>query len=310
MDGDNLDFSFNMQGIDRRTLLEEAARELDALRGHLGDGSAGVLETQEGELVRSLSEDVARFDGFPVVYKVTDKDFLARNLAVPFRYQELTKFYKFYWLRFPILLFPQRKWAFNRLELRLQLSADNSPAYAQPKAYQILPSKMIQALLEAKTSLEVSLDGNFEFSAKTATLSANLGTAEVTAGAGAGAKVEGGVGLILGPFAFRLKKTVIDHTPIGLQHVFWRIDKGEFFEQDDLQLIVIVQLPKETRELQVAAVMQAYRYLSFAPAWLQQAIKQTSEEKRNFFKNGAPIEDKTAWDITPLLKKLDRRRRF
>jgi len=304
MDSTALDFSFSTEGINRNALLTQAARELDVQPVHLGgDTSTSAPETPEGALVRALREDVAQFNGSPLFYPITDKDFIASNRSVPFRFQELTKDYEFYWLRLPLLLFPKRNWGFNRLEIRLDLNAKSAPPHAQPRAYQILPEKKFQNLFAANSRLEVGIDGNFEFSAKTSILGVDLGTAELSLGGGAKTNVEAGVGLVLGPFTYRLKKVILDHTSIGLQRVFWRIEGTEFFQEDDPQLIVIAQLPKQTRELQVIAIMQAYRYFNFASANLQEKIKKIPEALRNFFEQGAPIEDRASWDFGEQLRK-------
>jgi hypothetical protein len=301
MDSTDLDFSFDMEGLDRQALLAEAANVLDARRSHMGGTTEKVPETPEGELSRALIEDVAKFAAFPEVYKIEDKDFLARNATVPFRFEELTKDYNFYWLRFPILLFPQHYWAFNRLEMRIQLSATGAAAYYQPRAYQILPAKRFQTLMEVDTRLEVRLDENFEFSAQTIPLGMDLGYAQIGGGGGVGTRIESGVGLVVGPFVHSFKKAKIDHTPIGMEYVFWRIDGAEFFQDDDLQLVVIAQMPKDTKKVTVTAVMQAYRYFVFASAGLRRAITELPEALNTFFKNGAPIHSKATWDISPLL---------
>jgi len=53
---------------------QEAARRLDLLKGHLG-GGGGVSETMEGQQVRSLLDDRAKFASAPLVHRITDQDF-------------------------------------------------------------------------------------------------------------------------------------------------------------------------------------------------------------------------------------------
>ena len=72
---DNIDFTSGsmLEGVDRRNLLQQAAQELDARRSHLGPSHSEVPKTAEGDLVREMMEDAASFEGFPRVYKITEK---------------------------------------------------------------------------------------------------------------------------------------------------------------------------------------------------------------------------------------------
>ena len=56
-----LDFSFNMEGINRQLLLEEAARELDARKDTLGASYSQTHKTPEGAFVRAIIGDIAKF---------------------------------------------------------------------------------------------------------------------------------------------------------------------------------------------------------------------------------------------------------
>ncbi|HLI09687.1 MAG TPA: hypothetical protein VKV40_24205 [Ktedonobacteraceae bacterium] len=298
----DLDFSFDMRGVDRQALLAEAAERLDALSGFLGPGDEQpARESPESVLARELMEDDVEFAGFPVVYRISDKDFLTRNLKVPVRYEELARAYSFYGLYFPIALFPRRHWGFNRLEFVVSFNPDESVQHLRPKAYEILPAKKFQNLIDLNGQVEVRLNEQFEFSAETETLAADVGVARASAGAGVGAKEAVGLGAVIGPFVYHLKKARIDHTPVGMEKVRWRLDGAEFFQEDDPPLIVILQVPKETQAVTVAAAMQAYRYFSFASAGLQQAVKQLPAAMRNFFNGGMPVYREASWDITPRL---------
>lgn len=296
-----LDFSFDMEGIDRRSLLEKAARELDACHATLGVSGRKLTKSMEGALVRSMMEDVARFGPIPTVYKITGKDFIGNLSGLPFRFVELTKDYNFYWLQIPLFLYPRAHWAFNRLEIYLQFSAKEPDPCVQPKIYQIFPSKKFVTLLETSFSLEVGLDENFELAARTSRLTADLGYARGSLAGGMGAKVGSRMSFIVGPLYHRSKKVVLDHSSAGTNEVFWRLEDTEFFENDDPQLAVIVEIPRTTRDAIITARMQAARCFAFANANLQQSIQYLPEAIQTFFKHGAPLEAQTLWDITTFL---------
>ena len=89
MSEEDLDFSYNLAGVDRTTLLKEAAQRLDALGGHLGEkGTRGI--TGAGDAARGILEDVAEFAGFPDVYKITEKDFLKAKFKVPASFSQMS----------------------------------------------------------------------------------------------------------------------------------------------------------------------------------------------------------------------------
>lgn len=300
MADESLNFSFDMKDVDRSALLTEAAERLDAF-GWLGEEEKEQKETAEALLARALLDDVAQFTRFPDVYKITDKDFITKNLKVPIQFKELAKSYNFYWLYFPIALHPKRNWAFNRLELAIEFNPGQEAAHSLPRAYQILPEKKFQTLMETKTHLEIALDENFEFSAKTGAIEVKAGDAEGRLAAGVDVKAAAGMGFVAGPFVYRIKKAKINHTPAGMERVFWRLDGAEFFQEDDPPLVVIAQVPKETKEVKIAAAMQAYRYFNLGASSFQDAIRELPAAIRNFFKGGAPLRDEASWDITPKL---------
>jgi hypothetical protein len=302
MNSQNLDWSFDMSGVDRAALLAEAAERFDKFAvTRLGEGAAAAAESPQGALARALVGDVAEFAAAPVVYKITDQDFLQQKLDVPFRFKELSKLYSFYWLYFPVALFPRHGTAFNRLEVAVEFNPAEKSGHLRPKAYQILPDKKFETLLQARQQLELGLDENFEFGVKTGQLSGAAGDAQGTLAAGVGVKAAAGAGLVAGPFVYTIKRAKIEHTAVGLERVFWRLDSREFFEGDDVPLVVIAQVPKGTKSVSVAAAMQAYRHFNWLSAPLQSVIEELPRALRNFFKGGAPLRDQASWDVSPML---------
>jgi hypothetical protein len=300
---DDIDFASGsiLEGDDRLTLLRQAAQELDARRSHLGPSQGEIPNTAEGDLVREMMEDAASFEGFPRVYKITEKDFLVAKAVVPNRFKELSKSLNFYELRSPIYLHPAPQWAFNRLEMMLVLRANNMEPHVQPLTYQILPSKEFQNVVSIDGHIEVRLDEDFKFSASTPTFAADTDYAKVSAGAGISTQVDSGGGMVIGPFQYHLKKVRLDHSPVGTQKVWWRLDGTKFFEGEDLGLIVIIQVPKATKEIEITAAMMASRAFKYAPTNLFQAIQQLPQAMRAFFENGTPLRSQTTWDISPCL---------
>jgi len=293
----DFEFSFNMEGIDRQALLTEAADKVTQLHGHLGPGMAARDTAKEGESVRAFIDEEATLSVFPDLYRITDQDYLARGVAAPVKFEELTRNHKYYWLRIPIGLAPKRGWSFNMIEVRIEFKAGNGKPHLTPRAYQILPNKKFQSLLQAHQKLELSLDENFEFAAKTGDVKWPQGKVNI----GVEAVANAGAGVVLGPFTYELKRAQIDHNAVGMEWVFWRLDGAQFFQDDSPELIVIAQVPNEVTSVQLSAQLQAYRNFNFLTADLTQVIQQLPTSLRTFFTGGMPLRDERQWDLTPRL---------
>jgi hypothetical protein len=293
-------FSVDLSRLDRGALLDEAASKMDVAVGHLGPAGRAA-ESDAGKLTRAIKHDQARLPAAnPDLYRITDKDFLARNLAAPVRFTELSKDFNFYWMDIPVGLHPEWNWAFNMIEARIAFNEGDAPE-TLPKAYQILPAKQFQTLAQANMNLEVRLNENFEFEATSGKLGVASGDASIKAKADAAGVVKAGAGAVLGPFKYQIKKAKIDHNAPGMEWVFWRIDGAEFFQEDSPRLIVILQVPKRTKTLRVSAALQAYRYFNLGAANWQEAVKRLPELLKSYFESGAPLQDSQQWDLSASL---------
>lgn len=296
-----LSFSFDLEDIDRGTLLTQAALELDALSGHLGTGSTTPGKTPEGAIVQGIAKDTVGFDkeGSLYPYKYTEEDFTGKNVPAPVPFQKLSQTFSFYELRIPFNLWSGRKdWGFNYLEMQVVMSA---PGNMQPVAYQILPDKKFQDVINLKGNLEVRLGENFEFEVSPPPLAIATAIPGVGASiqAGVEAKATSDVGMGIGPFEFRWRKSNIDHDGVGTRRVFWRIDGAKFVRDDDLNLVVIIQVPKTVNELTIDAQMLAKHSFNLANSNLQRAVAQLPEVFYvTFLKDGAPIGDKHSWQLS------------
>lgn len=287
----NFNFTFDLSRIDRSALLQEAAGTVETFQRDLAGRSGEPVVTPEAELLRELQGDVARFSGFPVIRRLTEEDFVQHGLKVPVRFEQLAKSFKFYWISFPIALIPKRNWPFHRLECLIEFNPGEASGHLLPKAYQILPDKKFQELLRMHDSLEIRIGENFEFEAD---ISGKVKAA-------ANAKAAADLGIVIGPFSYSIKRALIDHTAVGLEKVFWRVEGARFFQEDDLTFVVVAQVPKDTVEVKIAAAMQAYRDFSLATASLTAAIANLGAYLSSFFQAGMPIRDTKTWDITPRL---------
>jgi hypothetical protein len=295
------EFSFNMEGVDRNALLTEAAERLNVLsRDQAGDASIEG-DSPLAVLMKELRGDQAEFAELPVVEKITDETFSSANLQIGERYKQLTRDHSLYCVDFPVYLHAQRGWGFNKLEVLVSFNPEDTASTTRPKAIRILPEKKFETQLQGGMRMEVGIDENLDFSAKSGSVAAQAGGAQVSASAGAGAKLSTGLNLKMGPFVYDLKRAKIEHSAVGLEKVFWRLDGAELFQDSDFPLVVVLQVPKEAKEVKVAAAMHASRHFSFLTADWQDAVKELGRRFRNFFEAGAPIQHTKEWDITSRL---------
>jgi hypothetical protein len=292
-------FTVDMHGVDRKKLLRDAATEIDVLSGHYGDGDDGA-ETAEARLARTLSEEFAEFPDYPDILEITVEDFAASGREPPLSFTRRAEDHVYLWMRLPLALRPMLDWAFSRLELAVELSSDDGgDPRLRPMAYAILPHRKFQSVFEGSARVEVSFDANFELEAGIPAVPLPIGV-PASAGAEAAARIGAGLGVSTN-YEWRLQRARIDHTETGHSRVFWRIDGTEFFAEDVPTPIVVIQVPRSARNLEVVAALQAYRHLSLLNAGLRQKVEGLPRRFKEFFTGGSPLRDERTWDLSHML---------
>lgn len=277
---------------DRAALLFDAADRIERLGGHLGEGDAG--HDPYSNLLRELSSDTAQFAAHPDVRPLPQVS-PSTDAVTTFK---LKNRFTFWWLRIPLVLFPRRNWAFSRLEVRVEFSPDEPRPELRPRAFDILPNRRFDAVLKAGAHALLSVGADGHFTVGTPDVSVPVpGGAVVAAGAGAQAKASVGTHVEFNPVEFRAVAARVDHTAPGLEKVFWRLDGSEFFQENQPELIVVLQVPLEVESATVVGVLQAYRRFNLFPAGLQAAIRQLPEALRVFFQQGAPLADRRTYEV-------------
>jgi hypothetical protein len=297
MDAAAAGFSIGPPRGNRTDILMEAVRNANAGDVTLGSGhGAGPpADTEVAAVLRSFASDRAEFAAFPDVYRITEADFIKRGLPAPVALTALTD--KFYWIRFPIGLVPQRGWAFDKLEVGIKFLETDSPL-TRAKAHQILPDKKFQEQLNIDTGLTLTLGENLEFQAKGALGHEAIGKADASVDVKGAAKL----GVVAGPFQYRFVRAKIDHTSTGMEWVFWRLDGEEFFQENTPDLVVIARVPAAAKELRVEAELRACRYFQYATADLKDVVDRLVDRLRKFFRDeGLAIGDRKEYNLTELL---------
>ena len=285
------DFTYQVPQ-DRAALLFDAADRIDRLAGHLGEGDAEP-DPYSG-LLRDLATDTAQFAAQPDVRPLPQVS-PSTEAVTAFK---LENRFTFWWLRIPLLLFPRRNWAFNRLEVRIEFSPGEPRPELRPKAFDILPDRRFDTVLKAGAHARLSVGADGHFTIRTPDIAIPVtGGAMLAAGAGAQAEASVETHVEFAPVDFRAVVARVDHTAPGLEKVFWRLDGAEFFQENQPELVVVLQVPHEVENATVVGVLQAYRRFNLFPSGLQAAIRQLPEALRVFFQQGAPLADRRTYQI-------------
>ena len=322
-DESQLNFAFDFGTEKRSTLLAESERTVRGLKSALGPGApTGDAATEAAaNLLAQLNQEVVEFSAFPDVLPLKEEHFSQHGMTVPIRFQDLSRDFNFYWMYFPLTLSPLENFPFAKLELAVEFNPGVAAGHLRPRAHMILPDKKFKKLLELSDSLEVGIGEDFEFKATTgqwqvgasavsgaiaavAAAAGGIGGQPGPGGTGVGtveAKLAGKLGLMVGPFKYTLKKALIEHSPVGTEKVFWRVASAEFFQENDPTFIVVLQVPKSVKEVQIAAALQAYHQANLGAMGLTQAINYLRTQLANFFRAGAPACDTQVWDISARL---------
>jgi hypothetical protein len=297
---EDLGFSADLRP-DRKDVLLEAARRIDALAGHLGDRDPDGPDTRYGDLLRTFADEVVEFGPYPDIHEVpilelpnVDRTSAAWKAAAE---QEFT----FWWVRIPLLLFPRRDWSFSRLEVRVAFNPDEPTPQHRPRAFDIMPNRRFDTIMEVGSDLTIRIGADGRLTANAADLPVAAAGLPIDAqvGAGVDADARANLHLINTPTRYRVVAARVHHTDVGLDKVFWRLDGPEFFQADPPQLIVVLQVPKSAATVEMVGVMQAYRRFTLFPTRLQALIRELPAALRAFFTQGAPISARIRYDLGP-----------
>ncbi len=299
------DFSVDLSNIDRDALINEAAKLADELKdkkpvlsGNLkpdnttASSNYNTLSSEvlpksfEGDIIRTFAEDRASFANEPEVYKITDKDFIDKKRNIPHIFSQFSEDYDFYWIRFPIEFIKKSGWAFNKLEAIIDFHADPDDPQRYPKVFQILPDKKHMYFIHTNGSVAINIDENFQFATNPNIEAASLmKTAEVSA------KAKSNAGLVLGPFQYSLSNAKIDHSDIGSQWLFWMLNGIEFVQNTSPDFVILTQLRKNTKKLNISAHLQTYCDYSLLNANIQSVVNSLPDTIKSYFIKGCPIKN-------------------
>jgi hypothetical protein len=302
--GGPLEFGFDFSGTLRGEILAEASQAISGWERELAPGSAERMpEKVEAakRLLTQLGTAIAELGAYPDILPVEKKHFSEYGLSVPTRFEDLNANYRFYWLRVPVTLMPGENMPFVKLECAIEFNPDEVAEQNRPRALSIFPDKKFQTLLATGTSLEFGLREKLDLDVTSKLPKVEAGVGSISIEGGAAGKLQTKLNVKVGPFEHVWKKALIDHSTPGTEKVFWRIEDTEFFTGDPASFVVVLQIPHSTKELNIAAVLQAYPKFSLATADLGDFLVVLTKKAVQFFRGGAPVRDTRLWHLSASL---------
>ena len=291
-----IDFDFDVRRLDRAALLTEAERVIGALDAELG--SEADSPPQDRAAIRLLEElrgEVVEFAAFPDVFAFDEEGFARYGWPIPPGFRELSAHYRFYWMRFPVVLSPLEGVPFTKLECAVEFNPDVGDGRLRPRAMLILPDRQFKNLAEANASVQLQVGGNVDVGAETPRIELQYGAAMVKAAAGAELQAAANAEFNVGPFTFQMRRAEVQHSPAGTEKVFWKLSGVQFTQEDDPPFIVVLQVPQNVGAVHVAAALQAYHRPQFGLP-LQRVIDFLGDRLASFFRAGAPIAVIKTWE--------------
>jgi len=290
---DNLEIT---EIVDRQKLLAEAKEII-----HFSDIDLCVDVAPKGvdrqkveilNLLEQLDKEEASFSGKLQVRRLTGKDFEERGIEPSRDLKSKMRLNNFYQVEIPITLFPLSGWAFTRLDCWVEFCPNETEAHCCPIIYDIFPDDIWSEIFKHQNRLDLKLDGNLQFRAK-------VDFNDDLLGGQAQAKVSAISKSVFGPFDYSIKRPEVQSRGKGNSFGRWRLIGQEYVEHEDLQLHVILMVPKErTQPINATGVLQASHDFQIWRADIFKDYWRFFDKKlRSFFeKEGAGISHIQEWD--------------
>ena len=289
-----------MEAIERivtTELLSAAIAEARKWETPLGKGRKGKAERAFEALSKGRLEL-----GHPQAktQRLRPKDFQERGLTLS---PEVKKSmwgkdgYAFFVLPVPVLLFPGRGAQYRLLES--QFAFDVKGEKRQPAVHSIFPEPLWTPVLNWGGGLNLALDGNLQWGAEVEQTEARIG--RLSGG------LAGRVGNLNQLTSF-IKIVPFEHSlgrmEIEAEHsdttAMWRLEgKRVFRGKKQTRLVVLLQAPKEARQVRVEAAAQAEVAFDWLTAQVSHVFERLPEAIQGIVKRqkGLPLQDFQTWTL-------------
>lgn len=250
------------------------------------------------KLISQLGQDVVELSPQLEVIPLKKSRFEDLGLSMSPYLADLFRQFRFYLVNIPVTIVPKSGWNFVKLECIVEFNPEQVEGN-RPVAYQVLPPDAWRTLIQAQQSLRIGLNENLEFKVETAQLSSLLPGLPEPLRAGVDVAALGSASLVVGPFDYTVRRPVVLTKGGKTPKVYWHMEGSEAVTHEEPRLGVVLQVPKDVTQVDVAGAVKATRKFSMWAAWLDELLSFVRESTASFFRSGAPKPDGKLWqDIT------------
>lgn len=288
--------------FDRSELLAEAIETVKYADLDLGSDtpakSIDRLKTQAIELLQKFDAEKASFAPILQVHRLAKAELkIAEDELSPDLKAKMRRYY-FYKIDIPITLISNTGWAFTRLLCRIDFSPGGEEIKQLPTIHDMFPTDEWQDILKFQDQLILGLDENLAFRAEVEKMEGQWKKLSGDVQAKLALQVGGGAKLALGPFSYNLRRAKVKSRGRGNVKGAWQLDGTDFVDEEDVQLGVILMIPKN-REQPVNAIGALKANHNFQ-LWTADVFKDFrryfGSAIKAFIEGGAVITATQAWE--------------
>jgi hypothetical protein len=289
VDDEDLELRVGFSEADRLTYIRDLAYLAQGYHEHLSGAPQGAAQDLSKKIIQ-LKDETANFGPTPEVIRLDEAAFAARNLAPGATVKALLQQDDFYAITFAVTLFPKVDWQFDRLECQIELNSGGSAPL--PVAFDVYPYDEWNTIVQLNMKLDVGVDEQFKFDAQLPPGTPGL-SGQVRA------RVNAGLGIVVPPRDYSLRRATVVSRGRGNSQVFWRLLGTGYFEQTEPRLGLVVRVPKGVPSVRADGVLAAYRTANFWTAALGSLFQDLPDRIRSWLGRGSPLYGQASWTLVP-----------
>jgi hypothetical protein len=288
------------EAFDRQRLLAEAlevVRHADVPMGKGAPLEGSARKSEAIQLLEKLEKEHAVFSPRLDVRLLTPEDHAGKGHQFSAELRGLLEDNAFYRVEIPITLFPLSGWAFTRLEGWVEFCPGEPDVHLRPVVHDLFPDDVWAEILSFQQSLSVGVDEDLQFRAEVEELKGRWQNLSTQAKARVCIRARAGARLVAGPFNYRFRRAEVRGRGRGGVQAFWRLDGKAHVDEEDVQLVVVLRVPRGRRApLHAVGALKAYHDFQL---WTSDIFRDWAPHFSAALKSllgfGIPVTDQRTW---------------
>lgn len=284
-------------------LLAELFAEVSAEEGTL---SGGTELGTGGDALQALRETKVTF-GNPRndLIRLTKKLFDDVGVELTeIRKRQMRDQFDFYYMTLTVSMRPKRGAQFTRVECALDFGPKGP---GEPIVQAIFPKSEWKEVLSWGGGMNLALNGNLEWGAEVGVPDAiKIKDLPAQIRANIANKDELKAFIAVHDFSFKLGRAEVATTGKGNSECFWRIEKPDLQETQNVQFGVVFKVPKDADSIELTGLVAAKPNMNWLVANVRDVFEDLSDKLQDLLrrrddersgKEHLPIGDHEKWDI-------------